>query len=115
MSQAGMGSIPEPGHHSWLHMPWALHCPGGPSGGAHGGVLAFDGEQNGAADAVFAAGPTTAKVRPPVTAAAAANPAARLRIMTSPFGVPSGGRRVPPLHADRVPTDPNFARTGGLS
>src|SRR5918995_6983657 len=115
MSQSGIGSIPEPGHQSWLHMPWALHCIGGPSGGAQGGVLAFDGEQKGAARAVPADGPTTVNVRPPVTAAATANPATRVRFMTGPFGVPPGGRRVPPSHTDEVPTDPNFARSGGLS
>jgi hypothetical protein len=65
MSQFGIGSIPEPGHQSWPQTPFASQVPGGPSGGAHGGVLAFDAEQNGTAFAAGAAAtpmPTEANV-----------------------------------------------------
>jgi hypothetical protein len=44
MSQPGTASIPEPGHHNWPQSPKALQA-GRPSGGAHGGTFAFDGEQ----------------------------------------------------------------------
>lgn len=79
MSQPGTASIPEPGHHSWPHWPLALQA-GGPSGGAHGGTFAFDGEHWGAACAVPAASPTPAALRPPDMRAAVATAAARVRL-----------------------------------
>ena len=76
MSQSGTAFIPEPGHHSWPQSPLALQA-GRPSGGAHGGTFALDGEHWGAACAVPAASPTAAALRPPEMRAAVATAATK--------------------------------------
>ncbi len=70
-SQPSTAFIPEPGHHNWPQSPKALQA-GRPSGGAHGGSFAFDGEHWGAACAAPAASPKAAAPIPPDKRAAVA-------------------------------------------
>jgi hypothetical protein len=95
MSQFGIGDIPEPGHQICPQTPLASQVPGGPSGGAHGGVFAFDGEHNGAALAVPEGAATIATLRPTETNVAAANAATRALCMR-------------PVHIVTVLTDPKI-------
>src|SRR5262245_50647057 len=104
MSQPGTAFMPEPGHQSWPQSPLALQV-GRPSGGAHGGTFAFDGEHWGAACAVPAASPTAAAPRPPDMTAAAATAATRVRLIVCPF-------RKTPLNG--VATDPGHFLSDAL-
>src|SRR4051794_6559568 len=95
MSQPGIPLIPEPGHQSWPHSPFALQV-GRPSGGAHGGTFAFDGEHWGAACAVPATEPKAAALRPPDMTAAVAAATTKVRHMMCPSeGVPETLVQVP--------------------
>src|SRR4051812_24086027 len=80
-----MPLIPEPGHQSWPQLPNASHVPGGPSGGAHGAVFAFDGEHKVSACAVPVADPRQATFRPLEAKAAIAIAAIWVRCMAGSF------------------------------